>query len=427
MSPAASADFGNTGNRVTAGSGPVIYPARRAVEHVVTLPGVRPLRLFPVLWPLHQVETTARVCDEQAYEIIDHFVVRALAEGRIERLADVAWFLALPESLVQRCVEFLRIIDHVHVDGDRLTLTGLGRRSWEKDIRYEWKESRLLLLFEQRTSWALPRAYYHGNVTVLPTPEVPPERLRGGSRFLSFFDATPFNPAAFQQLAAHPDRAAFNLPGLLTDLRITAVGNAFLPVYLVETERHGVLVYTALAEEPDDLFGKVIAQVHRVGDLIEAEGVGDPARIWSEWAERSPVGPAVPTRQGDGQWRITLPAKCFGPVSPQLSLSRVGSYELREHHFAQLWCDDAGVRRQAIRERALAITRTPDVGTFDDLRQRFIPIARALAVPAPTVADLRDFAERAGRTRDLDRLDALVDHPSPKPRPTGRQRGATRQ
>jgi hypothetical protein len=122
----------------------------------------------------------------------------------------------------------------------------------------------------------------------------------------------------------------------------------------------------------------------------------------------------VLTQHGNGVWRIVLPAKGFGSKSNQLPVNRAGSYELRGHHFAQLWCDDIDIRRQAVRDRALRVSRMPGVDTLDDLHQRITPIARSLEVPAPTAADLRAFAERTGSTRDIERLDTLADAGSGK-------------
>ncbi|ABW10930.1 conserved hypothetical protein [Parafrankia sp. EAN1pec] len=394
---------------------PVIYPARRAVEHAVSLPGVRPLRLFPVLWPLRQVEIIAFVDDEQAYEVIDHFLVRGIAEGQISRITDLAWFLALPEALVRRCVDFLRTIGHLQVAGDRLLLTDLGIRSWQAGIRYEAKESRQHLLFERRTGWPLPRRYYQGDVAVLPDLNVPDERLRDRSRFLGMFDATPWRPDVVHALTARPDRAEYNLPGTLSDLRVLGERDVYLPVYLVETVGHGVFVYTALAEEPDRLFADVVTQIGTVGDLIEAEGLLEPRQIWTEWLTKSSVGPGVLKKGGSGVWRIVLPAASFGPARGQLAVTRVGSYELRRHHFAQLWCDDAEVRRRAVRERALGLSRSRGVDSADDLRERVAPVARALQVPAPSLDELRTFAARSGRTREVARLEALAAAASRRP------------
>lgn len=103
-----------------------IYPARRAVEHAVTVPGVRPVRLFPILWPLWQVEITANVYDEQAYEIIDRFLVRALVEGGVDRREELIGFFGLQPSLVDRCLALISI--GAPGSRTRSSIPGRGRR-----------------------------------------------------------------------------------------------------------------------------------------------------------------------------------------------------------------------------------------------------------------------------------------------------------
>jgi hypothetical protein len=392
---------------VSGASTRLIYPARRAIENVVSLQGVRPLRLFPVLWPLTQVEITAFIHDEQAYEVIDHFLVRGIAEGHISLVPDLAWFLTLPEALVHRCLAFLQEIGHLEVDGERLTLTDLGIRSWQAGIRYEPKESRQHLLFVRRAGRPLPRSYYNGGITVLTDPNVPEERLRDRSRFTAIFDETPWRPDVVPALAARPDRAEYNLPETLSNLRVVGEQDVFLPMYLVETTTHGVLVYTDLAEQPDQLFTEIVQQFGALGGLIEAEETPDPRQIWTEWLANSRAGTGMLNERDNGMWRIVLPAKSFGPTPPQLPVARAGSYELRRHHFAQLWCEDDEVRRQAIRERAVDMSRSHRIQTSQDLLHSIAALAQLLEVPAPSLDELRDVATRTGKAREAARLDAL--------------------
>ncbi len=385
----------------------VIYPARRAVEHAVTVPGVRPLRLFPVLWPLWQVETSAYVNDEQAYEVIDHFLVRAVEEGGIGSAAELERFFALPPALVQRCLEFLTMIGHVRLDGDRVQLTDLGTGSLRAGIRYVPKESRQTLLFERYTGRPLTRPYYDGGVAVLPTPETTDDQTTDRSRFLRLFAFTPFHHGTVDALAARPDRAEYNVPGQLGGMRVLSWREGFLPAYLVETAQHGLLAYTAVSEERDELLEGVCREVGAVGDLIEAEGLGDPRAIWTEWLAGAGVGTGVPRQLGNGVWRITLSSNSFGDA-PKLPVTRIGSFELRKHHFAQVWCEDTALRRRAVRERAFGMTKLRGIDTLDELRGRIARLAQALEVAAPTISELRDHAVRGGADHVVGRLDMLT-------------------
>jgi hypothetical protein len=383
-----------------------LYPARRAVEHATSIPGIRPLRLFPVLWPLWQAETTASVYDEHAYEMIDRFLIRAVMDAGLHRIDELAMFFGIPEALVRRCLKFLATIGHVREDTGTVTLTELGQYSAQEGIRYEPKESRQEILIEQFTGQPLPRPYYQGAVPVFFSTEIPEDRLADRSRFQPLFAPTMFRPEVVEALAQRPDRAELNLPRQLRDLRFSGKRDAYLPAYVIETAGTGLLVYTALTAERDTFFEKVCRQVTDIGQLISAEKNTDPREIWTEWLADSKAGPGTLRQLPSGIWRATLRATAFGHDA-KLSLTKVGSYELRKRNFLQLWCDDTGVRHQALNERALAMTSASDISTTADLRQRVTFLAKQLEIPEPSLAHLREYGYQHRMHAAVARLDAL--------------------
>ncbi|MGW4638439.1 hypothetical protein ACWEN6_07920 [Sphaerisporangium sp. NPDC004334] len=92
----------------------------------------------------------------------------------------------------------------------------------------------------------------------------------------------------------------------------------------------------------------------------------------------------------------------------KLSLSSVGSFQLRKYHFLQLWCDDQDLRGRAVAERALGMARLSEVRTQDDLIERIGVLADRLEVKPPSVADLRVYATTNGLHDHLSHLDALA-------------------
>jgi hypothetical protein len=383
-----------------------IYPARRAVERATSSPGTRPLRLFPVLWPLWQAETTASIYDEQAYEMIDRFLIRGLMDAGLCRVDELATFFGIPEALVQRCLKFLATIGHVREDAGTVTLTELGRYSAQEGIRFAPKESRQEILIEQFTGQPLPRAYYQGSVPMFFSTEIPEDKLADRSRFLPLFAPTMFRPEMVETLAQRPDRAELNLPRQLRDLRFTGKRDAYLPAYIIETAGAGLLVYTALTAERDAFFEDVCRQVPDIAQLISAEKAPSPREIWTEWLADSTAGPGTLHQLPSGIWRATLRATAFGHDA-KLSLTKVGSYELRHRHFLQLWCDDTGLRRRALIERALAMTSASDIISAADLQQRVTALARQLETAEPCLTDLREYGHQHRMHAAVARLDAL--------------------
>lgn len=386
----------------------IIYPARRAVEHAVSVSGAIPTRLFPVLWPLWQIETLADVEDEKSYDVIDQFVVRAVREGELQSVAEIAAFLSLPIGVVERCVRFLVLIGHAELAGERVSLTPRGVRSAAEGVRYEPKESRQLILVEQYTGEALKRSYYDGGVTVLSDFRVPVERTADRCRFLPlpWAAGTAPRPDLLDALARRPDRADYNLPAQLRNLRSTSgPRQVYLPAYLVETAAHGILAYTAVGDGRDVFLEGICARIDQARDRIAAENFRDPHQIWADWlaSSKHPVE-RPPHRRPNGVWRVTFPAQAFGKGGRPASL--IGSFELRDYHFIQLWCDDRDLRTSVLCDRALRVSRIRGVATLAELHRRITPIARLLELEVPTADQLRERAATTGAAVRFDLFEA---------------------
>ncbi|MEO3778349.1 hypothetical protein ABGB16_16160 [Micromonospora sp. B11E3] len=385
----------------------VIYPATRAVENAVSLPGIRPIRLFPVLWPLWQVETTAEVYDKQDFELIDHFIVRAIHEGDIHHRSELIHFLGLPAGLVERCLAFLQRIGHLTMTESALHLTDLGQRSVNEGVRYVATMSRLTILVERQTGAPFPRPYYDGNVPVLDTPEIEEGQVADRTRFRPVVTTAQFNPQVVQWLANRPDRAQYNLPSQFRNLQQSAVREGFLPSYLIETADHRILAYTNVSEKRDEFLEGLCTKTS-VEHLIEAQGSSDPADVWRKWLAQSTTfaaGRLQKTRAGI--WQVVLPGTAFGDP-PRISLSRIGSYQFRDNHFIQIWCADVEIRQRALKERSLGIATLPEVTCQADLETRIRDLAGNIEVAAVSIAELREYAESKGDERRLSRLLSLA-------------------
>jgi hypothetical protein len=353
------------------------------------------------------VEASAEVYDKQDFEVIDHFIVRAIHEGEIHHRTELINFLKLPAGLIDRCLAFLGVIGHVKVVDARLDLTDLGQRSVREGIRYVASTSRLTILIERQTGWPFPRPYYDGNVPVLDTPEIEEGQLADRTRFRRVFTSAPFDPQVVQRLANQPDRAQFNLPSQFRNLRQEGIREGFLPSYLIETSDHQILAYTNVAEKRDEFLERLCAKTS-IEHLIEAQGIGDPAVIWQKWlAQSTAFGSGRVQKSRAGTWQVVLEAAAFGE-SPKLPLARVGSYQFRDNHFIQVWCTDTETRKKALRERSLGIATLPEVTCLEDLQTRIGDLANNLQVPAVSIAELRRYAELKGDERRLNRLTSLA-------------------
>jgi hypothetical protein len=384
-----------------------IYSAARAVEHACSLTGMVPRRVFAVLLPLWQVEISADVYEQQQFEVIDQFVVRAIGEGGLHDRDALIAFLGLPGDLVDRCLSFLRGLGHVTDAGPRLELTDLGRESIRAGIRYVVSTSRQTILIERQTGWPLPRAYYDAGVTVLRGPQLEDGQVCDSTRFLRLFTIAGFDPKVLPWLEANPDRARFNLPIESRNLRRGEITEGFLPAYLIETTDGQLLGYSALGEHRDE-FVEQVFEATQVRRLVEAEDEPDPAQLWREWlAQKLEYGSGALEQLPDGRWRVVLQAGDFGEP-PKLPLAQLGTYLVREHDFLQVWCAGESTREAALYQRSLDVSGLPEVTTEAELLARMRNLAGTLQVPEITMEQLREHAQRVGEGARLDRLDALA-------------------
>ena len=385
----------------------VIYPATRAVENAMSLPGIRPVRFFPVLWPLWQVQVSADVYDKQDFELADHFIVRAIEEGDIHDRAELIRHLNLPAGFLDRCLTFLQHIGHLTITGSQLHLTDLGQRSVREGIRYVKATSRLTVLIERQTGSPFPRPYYDGNVPVLDTTEIEEGQLADRTRFLSVSVLEPFDMQTIQRLADRPDRAQFNLPSQFRNLRQENVRDGFLPSYLIETADRRIIAYSNVSEKRDGFLEELCVKTS-IGHLIEAQGISDPADIWRKWLTQSTAcGSGRLRKTNAGVWQIVLQPTAFGD-RPKISFSRIGSYQFRDHHFIQIWCADTSARQKALKERSLGIATQPEISCLDDLRTRIRDLANQLETAEATIVELCEYAEINGDEWRLKRLKALM-------------------
>lgn len=109
-----------------------IYDPRRAIEHMQTLQGTMPIRLFAILFPLWDVETTATQEEGRPYELMEKYVERGIDEGRLHTVEELASFFGLQSEMVKKILNFLDYdwTRHLHWQamGSHASGTKIGER-----------------------------------------------------------------------------------------------------------------------------------------------------------------------------------------------------------------------------------------------------------------------------------------------------------
>jgi hypothetical protein len=380
--------------------------ADRTIEDTAFVQDLAPTRFLAVLFPVWSVEVEAEVTRGEPYALIDKFVERGLAEGRLTTVPELASFLCLDEVVVSRAVRFLTAIGHLTETADQLTVTELGYRSLKAGHRFEiTARDRRKLYFAGFSAAPLPSAYYEAD-TVTLLDDAGAQSLRQARTWPPFHWCTgqpSFPTEAVARLAGNPERRHFNLPHGVDQLR--PVGEArtvWLPLHLVRAvdRRHEVryLAYSQVGSTVNPELDAMVAASPLPNQLdveLEYGRQTDDENAVRAWLQRRGFDGITPEKADDDTWSVVLPDSAFGGESG-LWLSRVGSWEVLDTCLLRLWCASTEIRWRALLERIgsyLAYRSAPDGA---GVQRRLDPIARQLDLGPMGLAELKDMAAALG-------------------------------
>jgi len=394
------------------------YPEQRAVEDVAFAQQAVPTRIFAFLMPVWRVQIKATVTEGEPYDLIDRYLERGIAEGRLRTAGELAEFFALDPVLVDRALRFLGAIGHVTVSGEQLALTDLGDRSVREKVRYVvTRQDRRTLYFDAFASRPLTRSYYDPRAVTLLEPEAADGIARGPDwpRFTPLFSRYSFRMEALTELAHHPDRDRYNLPARIDDPEcLGAPDCVFLPVYVVRSVQAGhrvrLFVYTQAGCEADPELTELCEQTPEIRSVVEMEevsarpGFRDKA---GKWLEDRGISRYELTELDGGAWRAVVPASGFGGDTG-LSLSKIGSFTLLHHDILHIWCPDEHVRCQALLDRADAYLGARGHLNRNNVQAHVTQLARQLDLGPLGLPDLQHMASNAGKDGLAEQLRDLI-------------------
>lgn len=378
----------------------ILYAQTRALEHAADLPGIRPVRIHALAFPLHAAELSAIIEERGPFDLLDRYVGLAIAEGGFTCLQDIAVFLGVSEHMVDRVLRFLGGIGHLEGSADALSLTERGLRSVRDDRRYTEKQERLRLYFDGVRCEPLRTAHYTRGVRILDRDAAYAQRA-----FRLLPEACGFRPAAVGELARRPDRGEYDLPDELLNLEVLEVGRAFLPCYAVRAhdgQRLTTLVYSGVAELRDHHLEEILNSWPTATHVMESADSEQPRDHFAEWMRERGIAPRALAWVDHYSFRLVLPPSRYlgrtvgARKKGTFSLMMLGSYVAPRSHVLQLWCDDVPTRTKAVLARALtyatATRRTvPEVTAFIER------VCRQLETDSDvTIDDLRRDAWEAG-------------------------------
>jgi hypothetical protein len=410
-----------------------IYHPRRALEHMQTVQGIKPVRVFAILFPLWDVETTAVQEEKRPYELLERYVERGMDEGQLHTVEELTSFFGLQREMVEKILLFLETIGHVKHSGMYWELTPLGYKSVREQEKYVEQEKHVRFYFDAYTSKPLRKEHYDGRKVHIFSLDEAEEVLHTktwGYRFHLVSSMREWQPLALRELEARVDRADYNVPPEMQGIQVVqndahAVQLAYIPMYIIETTRQVsgsvsaqgysgqkpyYLVYTGIRDLRDSYFETIINSNNTVYAALRGEKVWSQQDLWRDWLQDHKITNALPLERPDGTWQISLPVSAFAGSSAKFPTTRVGEYELSKGYVLQIWCDDRVVRRKAVLDRTLQLVKNQqryikkqtvqeqlllltkqlqtDPVSFNDLRQR------ALDTKMDTIVKVLDSLQR---------------------------------
>lgn len=393
------------------------FPEERVLEDAAFGQGIVPTRLYALLLPVWQVEIRADVTEGEDFFLIDRFLERGLRHGALHTVDELAAFFVLDRALVAQAVRFLTAIGHLREEsGNRLTLTPLGQRSVDDDIRYVvTRQDRRKLYFEALSCTPLTRVHYDEEVvTLLPADELARvTRSDHHPRFAPIHVTSGFDRSALDRLKDRKDRARFNLPVALDALESVEETLVFLPVYLVRG-RKGLLVYgqaeAGAAHDPE--LSDLCTRTPELISALDNEETGEEAdervlRSAQKWLREQGLDTVAPEQDDDGIWSVSLPAGAFGEKG--IPVSRIGSYRMAGSRFFRVWCPEETPRKLALLDRLDQRMGSRRHVTRQEAEGLVARLALQLRLEVPDLSRLRAGAEKMGLSGLEAQLARLLD------------------
>ncbi|WP_153815069.1 hypothetical protein [Streptomyces sp. SUK 48] len=381
------------------------FPEERVLEDAAFGQGIVPTRLHSLLLPVWQVEIRADITEGEDFSLIDGFLERGLRHGALHTVDELAAFFALDRALVAQAVRFLTTIGHVREEfGGRLSLTSLGQRSVDDDIRYVvTRQDRRKLYFEALGCTPLTRDHYDEDVVTLLSGDERDrvQRKDHYPRFTAIPASSGFDRSALDRLKERKDRARFNLPVALDALECLSETVVYLPVHLVRGGRGDLLVYgqakAGTAHDPE--LSALCTRTPQLITALENEELDPEAddrllRSAQRWLHEKGFHSVAPEQDDDGTWSVSLPATAFGEEG--MPESRIGGYRMAGSRFFRVWCQEEVPRKRALLyllDRRIGSRRQVTRRETEEIISR---LARQLRLEVPELSRLCNGARKIG-------------------------------
>lgn len=396
-----------------------LYHPQRIIEEAQKEPGLAPVRLFALLFPLWRVKLGGTFREQKPYALLEEYFERGIFEGQLQTTEELSTFFGIDPRLVAKVLDFLQTIEHVQYERGRWFLRPLGQESLREGQKYIAKKNRQEFYFEAFRCQPLTREHYD-KMQVYTEQEAEElvtlyERSRRGYRCERLYSFHPWKAAAIDELARRSDRDHYNLRKEISGVH--QVGQpelVYLPIYLIEArgrnKERTYLAYSRIRGRRDRFFEQIVNHYPDIREslaVVSAQNQQD-REIWTRWLTRQGLSNVQPLRMPNGIWQLNLAPDLFRESNPPIPLEKIGTYRLEEGRFLYLWCDDVEVRRNAVLDRTLHLIEQHKKSiTEREVERNLQMLSEQLATRTLDLNDLKQRARETRRTGLLNAIDAM--------------------
>lgn len=394
-----------------------LYHPQRVIEDAQKEPGLAPVHLFALLFPLWRVELGGTFREQKPYALLEEYFERGIFEGQLQTTEEISTFFGIDPRLVAKVLDFLQTIEHVQCEQGRWSLRPLGQESLREGQKYIPKKNRQEFYFEAFQCQPLTREHYD-QMQIYTEYEAEElislyKRSRRGYRCESLFSFHPWNAGAIADLARRSDRDQYNLRKEISGVhQIGQPELVYLPIYLIEARKPNnqrvYLAYSRIRGRRDRFFEHIVNHYPDVRETLAITSAQNQQNkdLWTPWLTKLGLSHVQPLRMPNGIWQLNLAPALFRASNPPLAIEKIGTYRLEEGHFLYLWCDDVEIRRNAVLDRTLHLIEQHKKSiTEREVERNLQLLSEQLVTRILDLNDLKRRAKETGRTNLLNAID----------------------
>lgn len=390
-----------------------IHSLHRIIEHILQKSDLFPTRVFSVYFPIWAVEIEARQKSRGDYWLIDKYIERSILQADLHTTSELAAFLGIERRLVEKAVNLLSAIGHVTETNGRLHLTPLGIESQKDQQRYTLLETHRLLYVDRFLAQPLLADHYDSRNMQFLSNEVLPLRHKD-QIFQRLCSLKKWDNSVLAALEKNENKAQYNIPDEVTELKLLAYEECYTPVYIFETRKHTqqnvrqlyYLVYTGLQEMQDLFFEQIVNASHDIQAQLQ-EKEENLAHLWENYVTKRNISTKRLSQQADGSWQLCLLATDLQSPKAQKAFNAIGKYWTEKEYLLRIWCDDENIRRNAALDQTLDFIERKRQISLDELDEYLLLRANILHVQNQSRSDLLERAREKKRESVLKVLEAL--------------------